>query len=361
MATVVLNVAVELSARYDERIIETSLLWTIDTKWDLAMKLARETNDSGGGFVDIISCPTNIVMSWSTVRTTGIATTLWFSGSVISCKWTSVHNGGDLELFFNASYDDFAFAEYNTYQVPINTWNLSDTFSDADSTFIDLWSAAYLSADGIDDNFDSDNYSLSSSWTTYYPDGYRDNDDLSKLLSYGYVIENSWLYNAFWSNTLMQNYIAWNTLNTNPYVTLLWDVSSGYLYFDINTSFRLILFELSRASYNTANELVVVNKYTGTGELADIWYLQTDMSLSSSTGSAFDFDFTANDYALFIENTSSGALLYRITGETSSGNDIYLNPLRDDDSSIFSYYWSHVLIDDQARLIWQQLEVFWLK
>ena len=62
------------------------------------------------------------------------------------------------------------------------------------------------------------------------------------------------------------------------------------------------------------------------------------MSLSSSTGSAFDFDFTANDYALFIENTSSGALLYRITGETSSGNDIYLNPLRDDDPSIFSYY-----------------------
>jgi hypothetical protein len=47
MATVVLNVATELSVEYKNRNIEISLQGTITTKSELAMKYARDTNNTG--------------------------------------------------------------------------------------------------------------------------------------------------------------------------------------------------------------------------------------------------------------------------------------------------------------------------
>jgi hypothetical protein len=63
MATVVLNVATELSIEYNNRNIEISLMNIIETKGDLSMKYAKELNNTGSGFVDLISCPDNMSMS----------------------------------------------------------------------------------------------------------------------------------------------------------------------------------------------------------------------------------------------------------------------------------------------------------
>jgi hypothetical protein len=63
MATVVLNVATELSIEYNNRNIEISLMNIIETKGDLSMKFTRELNDTGSGFTDLLSCPTNISLS----------------------------------------------------------------------------------------------------------------------------------------------------------------------------------------------------------------------------------------------------------------------------------------------------------
>jgi len=334
----------------------------ISTKGDLAMKYAREVNKNGSWFIDVISCPTNITLSWSSVRTTGITTQLRLESSTILCKGTSVHAWNDLDIYFNADYDDLLFAEYNGSQVAINSSILTGTFGDSDVTNINLGTSWFLSPDGIDDNFDSDNYSASSTWSTYYPNGYSDDDDAWRLASYGYVIEDSWLFNVFWSNLPMQNYIAGNSYNTNPAREKLWDINSGYLYLDIDTSHRMVLYEIDRESYSVASELKIINTYTGTWELAGLWYLQSDMTLDSWTWSAFDFDFTTTDYALFVENTSSWALLYKVSGEDAvSWNEIYISPLKDDDNALFSFYGSHMLVDEQWRLIGEQLEVFWLK
>ena len=66
MATVVLNVAVELDTQYEESRIENSLVGSIQSKSDLAMKYVRERNNSGSGFIDNLSCPDGITMSGST-------------------------------------------------------------------------------------------------------------------------------------------------------------------------------------------------------------------------------------------------------------------------------------------------------
>ena len=361
MATVVLNVATELSIEYDTRIIEISLINTIQTKGDLATKYARELNDSWSWFIDVIGCPTSVTMSGSTARTVALSTDIHYLSWSVVCKWT--HNGGDVDFYFNAGLTDLQYAEYGWYQVVINTWNQTATFSDGDTTFIDATASYPLTGDNIDDDFDSDDYTVYSTWSIYYPDWYVDNDTDSRLMSYGYVIENTWLYSTFWSNTEMISYIDSNPNNNDVVHTKLGNTSSWSLYLDINQSFRLILYKISTSDYNDTKEIIVESKVTGTWELAWIWYLQDDMSLNATiTWSEYDFDFTTSDYALFLENTSTWALLYRIRGEDSlTGSGVYLNALKDDDPSILSYLWSHMLISEQWKLIGTQFEVFGLK
>jgi len=361
MATVVLNVAVELSVEYDKRNIEISLMNIIEAKWDLAMKYSRELGNTGSGFIDIISCPYNISMSGSTVLDNDVDTQLRYLTGAIICLWTH-DNGSELILNFNSDFNDIEFANYQWHQIPVNSSVLTGTFWDSDNTFLDLGSNAFIAADGYDDNFNSDNFSISSTGSIYYPDGYIDDDADARVLTYGYVIEDSWLYNTFWSNTQMKNYIEENPYNNDSVFRKLWQVSSWYLHLDINASHRLVLFRIDNDTYNETNELIIEQNITGTGQLAGVWYLQNDLSLNSGTGSAYNFDFINNDYALFVENTSSGALLYQIRWEVAaSWSGIYINPLKDNNISIFSFLWSHMLIDDEWRLIWDQFEVFWLK
>jgi hypothetical protein len=160
----------------------------------------------------------------------------------------------------------------------------------------------------------------------------------------------------------MKKYIDDNAYNNDNLLKKLWQLSAGYLRLDINKSHRLVLFQIDNDRHNETNELLIEQTITGTGQLAGVGYLQDDLSLSSSTGSAYNFDFVNNDYALFIENTSSWALLYQVRGEEiATGSWVYLSPLKDNDMSVFSFLWSHMLIDDEGRLIGDQFEVFWLK
>ena len=361
MATVVLNVATELSIEYDTRNIEISLMNMIETKWDLSMKYAQELNDTGSWFIDIIWCPTNITMSGTTAQTIWFSSDIHYAGGIVYCEWT--HDGNPVTFYFNAAFTDLQYAQYEGYQKAMSSANQVDTFSDTDTTNINITASYPLSSDNIDDNFDSDNYTIYSTGTTLYPDGYVDNDADARLLNYGYVIEGSWLYNMFWSNRQMQEYIDNNPYNTDSIYTKLGDVSSGRLYFDVNKSFRLVLYKIDDAQYEATREMIIEEQLVGEWENAGIWYLQDDLSLSSTvTWSEYDFDFVNNDYALFVENTGSGALLYRIRWEDiATGSWVYLSALNDNDSSIFSYLWSHMLINDEWRLIGNQSEVFGLK
>jgi hypothetical protein len=360
MATVVLNVATELSVEYDKRNIEISLMNIIETKGDLSIKYSRELNNTWSGFIDDISCPDNISMSWSTVLDTDIDTDIRYLTWAIICLW-SHDNWSDLILKFNNDFDDLVFAEYQGHQISINSGLLSGTFSDSDSTILDLWTTAYLSSDGYDDNFDSDNFNISSTGAVYYPDNFVDNDADARTLNYGYVLENSWFYNMFWSNSKMKNYIQQNPYNNWAIYKNIWQISSWHLHLDMDGDHRLILYRINASTYNDSNEIIIEETIRGGNQVADIWYLQNDLSLDNSTAGAYDFDFVNNDYALFVENHSSGALLYQIRWEDSSGSGAYITPLMDNDISLFSFFWSHMLIDEEWRLIWDQFEVFWLK
>ncbi len=364
MATVVLNVAVELSNQYDESKIESSLLGNIKTKWNLAMKYARELNHSWSGFIDTISCPQNITLSGATQRTTGVDTALRYLSWSVVCFLENAHNSQDLKIFFNPEYTDIRLAEFAGKQIMLHSGALSWVFADSENTRLDLGSTAYFSPDGIDDNFDSDEYSSFSTGSISYPDGYEDGDDLARRVAYGYILEDSGLYNILWTNSKTNNYIAKNPLNAHPRYTSLWDVSHGNLHLDIDTDYRLVLYEINKNIYDTSRELVVEKSYFWTGQIANIGYLQDDMTLSPvKNADTFNFDFQSKDYALFVENTThSGALIYQMTGEDAlTGSGIYLQALDDSDVSLFSYLGSHVLVDSEGRLTGDMFEVFGLK
>lgn len=362
MATVVLNIAVQLSVEYDNRNIEVSMASIIKTKGDLSIKYSNDLNATWSGYVDILSCPTGITMSWTTVSPWVVDTTIRYLDNSIVCHASAAHNGIDLNIFFNSDYNDLEFAQFDGSQIGVNSGSLVWVFSDSDSTTITIPNTWYYSSDMIDDNFDSDNYSTSSTWGTLYPDGYYDNDNDAKLMTYGYILEWSWLYNAFWSNTKIKQYIQANPNNLNGIHQTLWSTWSWYLKVDINGDHAMFLYEIDRDIYNDSNEMVVNSVLTGTWQSGGVWYLQDDLSIATGTGSAYNFNFIENDYALFIENTGSWALLYQIRWESSvTWSWIYINPIDDTDESVLSYLWSHVLVDDQWKLIWDMFEVFWLK
>lgn len=362
MATVVLNVSVELSSQYELSKLETSLTSNIKTKWSLSIKYANSLNSNGSGFVDNISCPQGITMSGTTLRTTNINTNIRFLSWSIVCLAENAHNWEDLQIFFNNNYNDVHFLDFWGYQRFVNSWSLTVSIPDSDATQVDLVSSAYISPDGYDDNFNSDNYLWNSTWSIDYPDGYSDQDDWAGKMQYWYVLEDSGLYNIFWSNSAISSFID-NAVDDTAYFAKVWDVSSGHLHLDIDSDFRIVLYEIDKSRYNETKELYVTNSHFWTGQIANIWYLQNDMTLSTSIDTnTFDFNFQTTDYALFLENTSSGALLYRLTWEQAgTGTWIYLNPLDMWDTSVYSYLWSHVLVDDEQRLIADQFEVFWLK
>lgn len=360
MATVILNIATELSNEYEIQNIETSLLNTIQTKADLSMKYAQNLNTNGGGFIDIASCPDNFSMSGTTQRTTWITSNLRNEQGIIFCE--AIHAWGAVKIYFNSGATDVAFAQFDEREVFLDISQQSAIFSDDDATFIDISNSYPLESDLVDDNFDSDDYRVYSTGTVLYPDVFVDDDIKARLLSYGYVIENSGAFNVLWTNDKIQSYIDENSNNSDGFFTTLWDVNTGYLFLDIDTPHKLILYEVSKNDYNETKELITTDFIEGSDQWASIWYVQSDMTLASGTGSAYSFDFQAHDYALFIENTGTWALLYQITWEdAASGSGIYLNPIKDDDPSVLSFLGNHIFVSADNRLIATQLEVFGLK
>jgi len=61
----------------------------------------------------------------------------------------------------------------------------------------------------------------------------------------------------------MQEYIDNNPYNTDSIYTKLGDVSSGRLYFDVNKSFRLVLYKIDDAQYEATREMIIEEQLVG--------------------------------------------------------------------------------------------------
>ena len=345
---------------------DTKLHSNINSDSQISIDINSEVNNNGSGFIDNISCPwgANIIMSWS-VNKSFVWTSLVNSGSIL-CEWT--YQSNPLEIYFNTGYTDLVEANYNGYTVSLSSWLWDSIFGDSDNTLIDFSAYNYLVADWYDDDFNSDNYMITSTWNTstwtYYLNNFEDDDNQARKQFFGYVNLDFWYKKVFWNTSKVLKSIENNINNNDSLNEKIGDVSNWFLHFDIDKDSDIRLVKFNSVVYDDTNELISLESLTWALN-ASIWYLQNNawiLSLSwGITWNEYSFDFINNDYAIFLKSVWTGTLLYNITWETNTGTGIYINPIDDSVPNIVKYIWNEIIIDDLWRFISKELDLIYKK
>lgn len=351
MATGVLNMAQKFSLDHNIRVLDNSLVTEIREKKDIIVKYANFLNSNGWWFRDNIWCPQSITMSGNTIGPETFSMNYIYTWWVMSC--TGKYNNSDVYVYFNSGFTDTYSLKYNWYLLTLNSLHTSGILWDSDQTVVDAGTSYPLVSDGIDDNFNSDNYSVTSTGTIAYATWYTDDDADMRREHIWYITDNWKWYNMFWLNNDIRKYVSENTNNTWGLIWRIWETNVWYLLLDMDKAFSLRLYELNSKSYSDFNEMRVINMHENTTtSQAGKWYLQNNMTLSPNiTGSEYQFDFANHDYALFANNHGSWTLLYRVSATDAFWTPLYSVPLKDDEPGFLTYLSSHIILDSSQKLI----------
>jgi len=354
MSVIILSNTVLLESNISMNNINKTLLNWIITKSELSKKYTNHLNSNWNWIIDNIGCPTTVVMSW-VVNYSSSSSSISYSGGIL-CKW--IHNSEEFKIYFNSWFTDFGSASYDWSNIFLSwkTW----TFLDIDDTFIDF-SSYTNSGDNIDDDFNSDNYQVNSSWSYDYPDNYSDDDILARKTLYWYISPDDTSFkNIFWNNAKINEYIDNNTNNWDNINSKLW-TSSWYLILDIDTDFDIKLLKFDKTKYDSSKELSILEEINYSGSTTNYWYIQNDLTLSwNITWSEYTFDLVNNDYAIFLKNTGSWVLFYKLYWETLNWSWIYINPINDTYDNFIKTF-SYDMINLWGKYIWKMLEIVWKK
>lgn len=261
-------------------------------------------------------------------------------------------------------------------------WTSSWSFSDSDNTFFSFDTTWVGWVDNVDDNMNSDNYRSTSTWTTWYPWNYVDDDITPRLTIFWNVAPNmNDYFNVFWNNYVTNDLINSNIYNNDSplLITKIWDVTEWYLFFDLFSktdlwlSYNMKIIEFDKASYRDKFTLLPINVYETLNMSDSYWYLQKNWeTLSMSrykTWNEFKFDFQNKDYAIFFTNNLDTNMAIRITWEekpssgliTDYGKRIYINPIDDSKPNVIETIANHIIIGWEKNFIWENFKVVWAK
>ncbi|NUJ97707.1 hypothetical protein HGA92_02870 [Candidatus Gracilibacteria bacterium] len=357
MAVVILNIGAEVFNNIEYQGIVRKLTSNIIYKGNLAFKYNLSLNENGSGEIDDISCPTSISMSGAT--SSGIiSSSLRYGGGTSYCSGT--YNTDDVLIYFNEDFTGFTGAIYLGERVSLIAGVGQTNFSDTDNTFISFTPTGLGGIDSIDDNFNNDDYKVTGGSGVYYPDNYEDDDVLARKMIYSYISPGIGYTNIFWNNKKMMNIIQNNSHNNDNLNMKIGEVGTGVLYLDINSPFSIRVVRFDRDSFEDFGELSSVQMIQELDQTARIGYIQNDGSVSTGgiiqTGNEYIFDFTNNDYAVFLSNSSTGTLFFTLKGYTDNGTGVYINPIDDSDSQLIRYFGGDILIDSEKRYLYKQFE-----
>ncbi len=360
-ATILLNNNSYLFNINDYYEYESKLFSNIDNDSKISIDLNKQMNSNWDWFIDNISCPsTNVSMSWG-INNDDIWTILIYSW-VVYCEWNYFWNS--LKIYFNTWFTDFDKAEYLWNIITLSWWLWLSSFWDSDNTFIDFSSYDYFIPDWFDDNFNSDNYLVTSTWNIYYPNFWQDDDVLARKTFYWFVSPYDWFKKVFWNTDKTIEIIDQNINNNDTLNIKIWDVVSWYLHFDVDNDFAIKLIKFDKTIYNNTKELSAVEIYSWE-LLSSTWYLQNNSWILSLswwiTWNEYNFDFSNNYYAIFLKSVWEVSLVYNITWKTNTGSWIYINPIDDSAEDIIKYIWNEIIIDNNWRYISKEIELFFEK
>lgn len=329
----------------------------IQDKADSVFKLAKFYNSNGTWFIDNISCPNNVFMSWTT-NSWNIFTTLDYNNGVISCSWS--YKSKNLNIFYNSGYTNFSWAIYSWSYTNLVSWIWLTKFSDSDLTKINF-SVSWLSwIDNIDDDFNSDNYWVSSTWVIFYPSNYADDDTNHRKKIFGYIDWNTINKSIFFNNFETNKVISSNSNNNDSINVKISNTSTWYAILDFDWNYDLKLVKFDKVKYINNKELIPLETIKWQNIHSGSWYIQNSWTISFLiTWNEYIFDFVNNYYALFITNNNSWSLNYNLSFENNSLSWVYIVPL-DDTTNDLKYLWNDVL-DDSWKYSFTQFYVYWRK
>jgi len=292
-------------------------------------------------FIDNLSCPDNITMSWDTLYTSWLSLSREKFDSSYVCSWS--YDNKVLNVFSNSTFTSFDKSSLDWYLLNLTDdgfWNLSsDWYFTHDNTFMTIPATSYQKPDYVEDNFSSD-------------------DDVdSKLYLIWMVTNTGSLENVFWNNKRTSDYINNVPNNNNSEFVKIWNITNWLLFLSIDNDVVIKVVKFDRNKYDSNNSLVSLDEKISNWTIYSwSWYLQNNLSLSTSkTWNEYSFDFKNNDYALFLKNIWPSALTYNIHAETSTWQLIYINPLNDslpNELKILEWY---IYIDSWV-FVWKELE-----
>ncbi len=317
MSLVILNLSIEIFNNNEYQNIVRKLSNDIVYKADLSFKYNKLLNTNGTGFSDMTSCPGAVTMSGNTSAAV-VGSALSFSGWTLICTWT--YGGTWFQIVWNDNYNGFSGAYFRDSTITFVTWaTVSGIFLDIDNTRMSFATTWLWGVDGIDDNANSDNYKVTSTGSTYYPNGGEDDDILARKTIYFYLPPGGGYTNILWANTKYNKFIATNTNNTDTVNKLIGQVTNANLYLDVDRDFRMKVVKFSKGNYDSYKELTPLQVFTSPTMFWRLWYIQNDGTvstggLSTKTWQEMSFDFVNNDYAIFLSNYSTGTLFFNLQG-----------------------------------------------
>ena len=353
MALVVASNTFLLESNYNLNNTNKALLSWIISKSNLSVKYTNFLNSNGSWAVDNIGCPWAVTMSW-VVNYSSSSASLAYSWGIF-CQWS--HNTKEFKIYFNSWFTDFEQAHYDGSIITLA--GKTGTFFDTDNTYMDF-SSYTNTPDNIDDDFDSDNFKVNSTGSYFYPNNYSDDDVLARKTLYGYISPNTWFKNIFWSNSQIKDYINSNTNNTDFINSKLWDTSAK-LILDVDRDFKMKVVRFDKDQFEWTSELITLEVEDSISASWWVGYIQDNLTLAwNITWSEYNFDLINDDYAVFLENTGTGVLFFRVTWEDTVGKGIYINPIDDTNPSIIKTLWYEILNVD-GKYISKILEIVWEK
>jgi len=347
--------------------VDSKLYSNIKTDSKIMIEENRKYNSNWWWFLDDMSCPESVTMSWTIVKDT-IVTTLQISWDEIYCSWNYYWN--NVNIYFNNDFTDITKAKYIWNTVNLNNWLWITNFWDLDTTYINFVWSMYQLWEWIDDNFNSDNYRVTSHWTTgtgvYYPNDYWDDDVFWRQKLTWYVSSTDNYKKVFWNTSKVANIINDNTNNWDDLNVKIWEANSAKLYFDIDKDSEIKLFKFDKAYFDSVNELRMLDVLEWTTTGLSKGYLQENnwvLSLSETiTWKEYDFNFVNDNYWIFLKSTATwSTLLYSINWETHLWEDIYITPIDDSDQNIVRYMWNEIIIDNNWNMISKEAEILYQK
>jgi len=247
-------------------------------------------------------------------------------------------------------------------------WNTS--FWDTDNTIFSFTSLWIWWWDNIDDDFNSDNYRAASDNSTYYSNSFQDDDVVPRLTFFWSIniIDN--YYNIFWSNYKTNEFVRTNTYNNDGLNSKIWSVTNWYMLLDLyredwNLNYDMKIIEFNRELYEDNFTLLPINSTEWLNLTQNIWYIQSNswvLSLSQNkTWKEYVFDFKNKDYAIFINNKVKWKLSYKLTWETTTWTNIYINPINENELWTIKSLSNHVIIWAENTFIWEDFIIIWTK